>query len=107
MRRSIWSFRALLWSWLAAVGLIVLTQIISAVLFPRRWDFAVAVWTDGTGTAESLGVARRIWLELWRQRPFDALGIAVLFAVLMFTAVWIPVRLWRARRNRAIIAHRA
>lgn len=106
MRLWIWSFRTLLWAWLVAVGLVALTQILNALLFPRRWDFAVAVWTNGTGTAEALSVARRVWLQLWRQRPFDAIAVAVLMAVLAFTAVWVPVCLWRALRNRAIIMHR-
>lgn len=106
MRPSIWSSRTLLWAWLVALGLVALSQTLSALLFPRSWDFAVAVWTNGSGITESLGVARRVWLELWRQRPFDAVAVAALMAVLAFTAVWAPVRLWHALRNRGIIVER-
>jgi hypothetical protein len=106
IQHPIWSFTTLLRAWLGALGLVVLSQILSALIVPRSWEFFWLLPMSGTGRIAVSHAAISVWLGLWRQRPFEAFSVSIVLLLLTFTAAWIVVWLWRAGHH-TIITRRA
>jgi hypothetical protein len=106
MQHPIWAFTTLLRVWLGALGLILLSQILSALFLPRSWEFFWLLPMSGTGPMAVFHAVIAVWLGLWRQRPFEAFSITIVLLLLALTAAWFVAWLWRAGHH-AIVTHRA
>jgi hypothetical protein len=99
-----WSGATLLRVWLGAVVVVVVAQLMSAALYPRRWDFFWILPIAGRGPLAVLRAAASVWFGLWQQRPLEALSLAVVLLASVLTLAWAGLWLVRAGQHAYVTA---
>lgn len=89
MRLRFWSPATLFAAWVGALALVLLSQLLSALVMPRAWEFFWLLPVDDWRLASAVGFVGRLWLGVWRERPFEAFSLTVVALLLAFTLGWL------------------